>query len=672
MNDVKTLSKRTVLVTVCLLLVFSPFYVAPTAVNAQAEFDPRYGGTLRVAFKWDIQSFNGMVHYWHSNMQKAVFSHLATYDNLYNVVGDALKSWSVDEEPGYPSVYTVVLEDNIRFSDGQPLTSEDVKFTFETTAFSAMNKPGIPAEINDRLASPAYRNWHFANLDKIEIVDEVTTKFYFTEVQLETWMVEYAGSFHVYPKHLWEDYNKNNPPGSTWEVNPQNEKPVGSGAFMVEEYERDQYTILKRNPDHFRGVPYLENVVWSIIPDRMTAVIAMENGEIDAINEALFPYSEYPRMLEDPRFTVAKVLLPNTWRVRMNMHPDAVATWPWLDREDPDARAVRYAMEYAIDKEALVNQVLSGVTEPSYTTYDSTMSPWTGEKNTVEAGYTGDWPLELRYYDKQKAIDLLEGAGWKVNPATGIRQKTIDGKVHKLEFKMSYYDYAYAEAEAVAEFWEEVNIACTPDPVESVTFWEDIEASWEGLNNENLGGPWPCSLNSMSPGPDPDRVTLWMESRTGPPPSNDNFGFYSNPQVDALIAAGRSTTKYSERKQYYDELQYHVHMDQGFIYLYNRWRIEAWSSDFGGFECHRPAMEYGFFFRGNQTAANPEDGVYWRGGTETPFPETPMTTVMTQMTTMVTTMVPEFMNLQLLAAFALFLLVGLFVYRRHKGRRENE
>ena len=120
-NEIKKITKRTLLVTVTLLVLLSPFYATPTTANANSQFEPRYGGTLRIAYGADPVSFNGFVNYWGTtdSILGNVMNKLMTYDSLYNMVGELLVGYPVvTSEPGYPSVYTLELEKNIRWFKG--------------------------------------------------------------------------------------------------------------------------------------------------------------------------------------------------------------------------------------------------------------------------------------------------------------------------------------------------------------------------------------------------------------------------------------------------------------------------------------------------------------------------------------------------------------------------
>jgi peptide/nickel transport system substrate-binding protein len=650
-------------------MLLSPFYAAPTGVQAP-EFKGRYGGTLRIAYLADPISFNGFVNYWGTteSVLQQVLLKLGTFDDLYNVVGEVMKSFTVSEEPGFPSVYTIEIEDNIYWHDGVHMTTQDLKFHFETLAWAGSDRTDAPSQdVVERLEQPAYNSGTFlSSLKKIEIVDDYVVKFYFNKPRLDSWITTGTDAdFNMVPYHLWKDFNIHNPPGQRMDDNQYNHKPLGNGPYTIAEYERDQYIIMDRFDEFFRGVPYLEHLVWNIIPDRVATVLALENGEVDTVHQSVnFPSDEIARINAMPQFTVRGFPYTTTYRATPNFHPDGIALWPWLADKD-----VLKALEYAIDKQTICTQVLNDVTKPTYTAISWIVAPYGGDYNTVDQGYTGDWPIVKREYDPDMARTLLDDAGWTLNDA-GVRHKVIDGVDHTMDnFEVPYYHFATNWAEAIMAYWEEVGVFGKAVPIESTSFYAGIEDSAEGLMGEGLGGPFPIGFNSMGAGPDPDRIKYTTQARNAEYPwvtGATNFGFYVNDRVDELFDVGAATSDYAARKEAYDEMQYLIHEDVGWIFLFNKWRIEAWNNDFAGFDTNLPLSWYGNYFRGNQTMSNTEDGVYWRGGTEEPFPQT-MTSVVTSIAT-TTQVIPEFMDIRILAALSILILPGILLYRRRYKR----
>jgi ABC-type transport system substrate-binding protein len=445
--------------------------------------------------------------------------------------------------------------------------------------------------------------------------------------------------------HIWKDYRSDNPAGAQWEDNPHNEMPMGNGPFIVKDYKREQFTIMERNEDYFRGYPYLDSLIWNVIPDDTAALLAMENGEIDSMSALHpFPLQEIDRVNSLPDFTVNGYPYTTSWRLRRNYTPESWATWPWLANNQ-----VMYALEHAIDKETIARDLLNGVTSPTSTSISWIVPAFAGDLNNAADGYTGPFAIEKREFNPDKARDLLDAAGWMLN-ADGVREK--DG-VEIKGFEIVYYDYATTEAEAIQKYWEDIGVFMDPVPIEPATFFQGVEYSEFGLNTVELGGPWPFSLNTMGGGPLPDAVLPAVQSRLPWGPgwdrATDNFGFYANDRVDELAELIQSTTDPVIRKESMDEIQYIQHEEVWAIMLYNNWKVEAWNNDFAGFNANLPVAWYGGYYRGNQTMSNEADGVYWVRGEDQK-----------------TTTVPEILDLRVMAAFLLFMFFGLFYQKRRK------
>jgi ABC-type transport system substrate-binding protein len=325
-------------------------------------------------------------------------------------------------------------------------------------------------------------------------------------------------------------------------------------------------------------------------------------------------------------------------------------------------------LEYAIDKQTIIDNVGFGNTHVVDTAVSWIVAPYGGDYNTVDQGYTGDWAIVPRDYDPVKAAQLLDAAGWVLKD--GVRQK---GGVKMENVEMPYYEDFVGLAEAIPAYWAELGIFIDPLPIEHNSFFDGIEASEYGLEQPDFGGgPYPLGLNTMGGGPDPAGVEGWIVTRnsyalgswdTG----GDNFGFYSNLRVDELFELGGAAQSYAERKEFYDEMQYLVHQDAAFLMLWNKWKVDAWNNNFAGFGTNRPIAWYGRYFRGDDGSSNVENGVYWRGGTVDKDPVITTVTSEKTVTDVTSVTVPEFMNM--VAAFGLVLFSSAIIYRRR--RREE-
>ena len=151
-------------------------------------------------------------------------STLLKRDDKLNIVNDLATSYEVNEDG---KVWKVKLRDDAKFSDGEPLTAEDVKFTFETAANS-----GSVIDLN--------------GLENVEAVDNTTVKFTLKEAQ--STFVNNLVATGIVPKHAYgENYAEN---------------PVGSGPFQLVQWDKGQQMIVKENPEYYGKKPYFKKVTF--------------------------------------------------------------------------------------------------------------------------------------------------------------------------------------------------------------------------------------------------------------------------------------------------------------------------------------------------------------------------------------------------------------------------
>ena len=154
-------------------------------------------------------------------------------------------------------VYTMKLKPDLKWSDGEPVTADDVVFTYD--------------EIN-KLGSALYIE---GQPIKVEKVDDLTVTF--TLPGKSASVVELlSAEVFMAPKHIFEGRN-------SFDINMLEEKPVGTGPYVLEEYKTGQYLKFKANPNYIGGAANIETVVYRIIDNADTAVLALQNKEVDAL-----------------------------------------------------------------------------------------------------------------------------------------------------------------------------------------------------------------------------------------------------------------------------------------------------------------------------------------------------------------------------------------------------
>ncbi len=185
------------------------------------------------------------------------------YSPLYMYNADGINYFlakSIDTSDDNLS-YTMHLRDDVKWSDGEKFTADDVVFTFE-----AMEKEENAGWAYSQLVYPE-------GAVKIEKVDDYTVKL--TMPFVNSAAVEMFSQIFIMPKHVYENV-------TNFENNDVNTKPVGTGPYVMSEYSAGSYVKFTKNENYFLGAPSIDNIVYRIIENENTAMTAIQSGEVDA------------------------------------------------------------------------------------------------------------------------------------------------------------------------------------------------------------------------------------------------------------------------------------------------------------------------------------------------------------------------------------------------------
>jgi peptide/nickel transport system substrate-binding protein len=246
------------------------------------------------------------------------------------------------------------LREGVVWHDGEPFTSEDVRFTFET-----MLDPEFGAQ-NRSL---------YVAIESIDTPDDYTVVF-----NLNTptaFLINNMARLPIVPAHAEHDINV---------------RPIGTGPYAFESQVRDDRTVLRRFEDYWGGAGAIEFVEFRIIPENATRLLALEAGEID-VTQGQLPPEELPRLEDDPSFVLERT--PGTGYTYLGFNTNV---------EPLDDVRVRQALSHLIPREAIVARVLNGNGFPGISMILPTMPWFNPDVRTYE-------------YDPELARSLLEEAG---------------------------------------------------------------------------------------------------------------------------------------------------------------------------------------------------------------------------------------------------------------------
>ena len=484
------------------------------------------GGTLTVGLGYDIDTLNVYSTGFLGDVQAAVVEGLLAPDAkaryvpvLATRVPTVQNGGIKIAADGKSMVVTYQLRPGVKWSDGQPFTSADVKFTWE-----AIKDPKFIAESKDGTE----------DITSIDTPNPLTVVVNYKRVAPD--FASTLFTFGVFPKHTLE--------GKDLNTDNYNQQPLGTGPFKVTEFKKGQYVVLDRNPYYWRkdsaGVqlPYLDKMIFKIIPDSNTLVTQLKSGEVQLAYGV--PYSQVAQLASQPGLQVIKNPVLSWHHLDFNLKGPA----PLRDLN------VRKAFAYAINK-ATVSKALGGYPTP----INTVVVPVFSYSNRLVQKYS---------YDPAKARQLLDAAGYKPGP-DGIRAKNGQRLSFNIMVQAGRSTDEDAEQVIIASL-KAIGVELKPDNKSGVAF---RDARYKGGYDLFYSG-W---ITAADP-----TYSVFFGSK-----GVNNGQGYSNPKVDALLATAESTLNQSARSKALRDFQMVLMQDLPTIPVTSNPSMIALTDKLGGF-----------------------------------------------------------------------------------------
>jgi len=404
--------------------------------------------------------------------------------------------------------YTFHLREGVTFSDGQPLTAADVKFSFDT-----LKNPEVDA--------PHLRNY-YQDVTDCEVVDDYTVRFTCSKPYFRHLLM--LGGFEILPKHIYGEGDFN--------THPNNRNPVGSGPYAFEQWDTGQQIILTRNERYWNEEkkPRIVRRVYKLIVDNNAAFQVLLRQGIDLMD--LLPEQWVNRGASGSFLT--KFNRYSYYRPYYNY-----IGWNSQRPMFKDKR-VRRAMTMLLDRESIRENIYYGLAK--------TIS---GNFFIDSPEYNADvlpWP-----FDREAAKALLEEAGWVDADKDGVREK--DGERFSFELLITN---AHPVAEQVGTLFQEelkhAGVDMSIRPLEWASFLQSVDA--RRFDAVMLGWSMP---------PDADPYQVWHSTQVE---KGSNYVGFNNAEADRLIEEARTTFDKDKRVQLYHRFHEIIHEEQPYTFMF--------------------------------------------------------------------------------------------------------
>jgi peptide/nickel transport system substrate-binding protein len=381
------------------------------------------------------------------------------------------------------------LRDGVKFSDGKPFTAADVKYTID---YLLGDLPG---------AKPAILAYQFGTLENVEVVDDRTIEI--RTKAPDPLLLDRMTLLYIVPKGA--------------DPKALASRPVGTGPYSLVKWDRNSQVVMRANPDYFLGRPPIGTVTFKTMPDAAARLAALESGEVDLITNV-------------PADNVEEV--KSSGQARVESVPSARIASIWLNAiESPELKKpeVRQALNYAVDVDTIVKQVMSGygqrvatIVPPYFANYDPAIKPFP--------------------FDAAKAKQLLAQAGYP------------DGFSMTLMVPQGRYELASEVSQAVGSYLGKVGVKVK---LQTVDFGVFAKATQARKIPDGFYGAWGESFfNPID--------ELEVAVVTG----DKGFSWYSNKAIDELTASAAGTLDADEQRKDVSRIQQKLLQDPPFLFLF--------------------------------------------------------------------------------------------------------
>ncbi|MEA3329083.1 MAG: peptide-binding protein [Candidatus Omnitrophota bacterium] len=486
-----------------LLAVF--FLIFSSFNDGFAEETPCYGDTFVSSSIADARTLVPILatDSASGNVVGLIFNGLVKYNKNIELIGDLAESWDILDN-GLTIIFH--LRKGVKWHDGQPFTSRDVRFTYQKLV-----DPDVPTPYGG----------DFKKIEYLQLIDDYTVKVKYQEPfapALASW------GMAIMPEHLLKNSNLVTTSFSRC--------PVGTGPYKFKRWRSGEKIDLESNHRYFEHRPWINGYIYKIIPEQTTMFFELQTQGIDYMGLSPLQYK---------RQTDTRVFKKRFQKFRYPSFGYTYMGYNLLDEKFKDKK-VRQAINYAVDKQEIIDGVLLGLGRVC--TGPFVPGSWAYNKN-----------IEVIPYDPEKAKKLLNQAGWQDSDADGW----LDKNGERFEFTIlsnQGNDGRRRTAEIIQRKLKEIGIKVNIRILEWAVFLNEF------VNKKRFE----AVLLGWSLSRDPDCFDIWHSSKTKE--SEFNFVSYCNPEVDNLLEEGRRIFDEKKRGRVYHQIHQLLYQDQPYLFLY--------------------------------------------------------------------------------------------------------
>ncbi|HET8786419.1 MAG TPA: ABC transporter substrate-binding protein [Candidatus Limnocylindrales bacterium] len=495
--------------------------VAATLAPASAHAGTGQPLTLYVGTDQKLETLNPWqsITYADYEIFQVQYELLVGFGNDLSPVPGFADEWSSSADQ---TVHTFHIREGMKWSDGEPATCEDARYTYQFV-YDAWNSDA--GYVGSGYLEPYVMN---AGLSKVECTDDHTLV---ATTEFPTTLLTQA-YVPILPKHIWSKYTQDQISDTTIDGYFANEPPVvGSGPYVATEWEPGQFIKMTRNPNYWGtpGVP--DEIVFQQFTGPETMVQALRNGELDYVRGT--GADLFDSLKDQPNIRLAEGYANGytylSFNTRATQKGYKGSTSALEDNVFVDI------LKRAIDRNTLVDRVLNGHGVPG----DMHVPP-----------YHVNWyvkPTDPRTFDIADANARLDAAGYAKN-ADGKRVDK-DGKVINLRLTWPDSEDHSTDAQFIKEWWEQLGIGVDAFQTEEGTLIDQLYGPETGDYNAD----WDTYIWGW--GGDPDPQSLLSLFTTDQIEAGVNDCFYSNDRYDELFKLQQRATDVAQRKQYIAEME---------------------------------------------------------------------------------------------------------------------